>query len=601
MAFLNLPDDILFLVFDDLDERSLMRSHWVNCAWLLKRFDDFMMKNWLFRRTRIRKDVAEDKVILMDPQPTESTIAFATRLLVEQVNAGHICNNPLVQAIVQGAREAALMRHRNPSGDMKDLQMRCRYALTSAAVAFGKMTHSRVCSRIELSRGTPQEIALLIASITGDVPWMRTLINSGTDVNCQDKFFGNPICLAAFGGHVPAVKLLLDYGADGNCQEQYGPSSLVYAAIAGHVSVASFLVSVAVSVTELSLSYAAAAGQAKVVALLLELDQTDPNVAFDGPLLMSIERNHPKVVEELFKRPDIDIGIYDWNRDTSALDLVAELGRESIMKIFLSHPHFDATSPDTGAALNTAASSGQVGVLQMLLDLPHIDPNYRAVDRGRPLGGGLTPLIRAAACGHDDAVRLLISHKDIDVNLMSTEAPDWQGWSPLGKAVSCGQDDVVSVFLQHPDTHVNIQQAFGWTPLIQAARDCPEMVVLLLACDRIDPNVKDFDNRGPVFHAVREGRPDILEVLLLHPRIEVHAPDDDEFTPLMLAAAGDFERTWDLPTEDVHLALVEMLLTYHEGEEPTKTHIRAALDLAEDSGCAGVSKVLLRELDSNSS
>ncbi|PGH04861.1 hypothetical protein AJ79_06946 [Helicocarpus griseus UAMH5409] len=532
-------------------------------------------------------------------------MTMATRLLSEEVDAKYIRNNPLVEAILQGAKETVAMQ-RNDLEGISDLQDRYKYGLVCAAVAYlkppsvlhllGAINDPR-CD--ELERSNNQEVALIAASITGDLLRMKDLLDSGTNIDCQDGLFGAPLSMAAFGGHLSAVKLLLDHGADWKCENHHGPSPLFYAAIAGHVSVCDQLIGAGSSANKLLLYAAAAAGQDRVVSLLMKQGIVDPNDKYRSLLLIAIKRNFPNVVEELLKHPSVDAEICELDEKKTALEIAAELGRDSIVELLLSHPSVDATSGGNGFALSYAAEGGHAGVVRLLLNVPQVNPNARPLNGRYPAYGGLTPLTRAALCGHNDVVRLLISHKDIDVNLKTTEAPGWDGWAPLGRAVKYSHSDVVATLLEHPHTQVNIEQTWGQTPLAEASQEnLPEIIELLLACDCIDPNVRDFYGRGPVFYAADYRSYKAMKLLLSHPGIQAHVPDDDgSETPLMRAAAAGAYLSYTTTTEEAYGNVAQLLLNHREGEEPTEDHILGALEVAQDHEVESIERILQHALD----
>ena len=87
---------------------------------------------------------------------------------------------------------------------------------------------------------------------------------------------------------------------------------------------------------------------------------------------------------------------------------------------------------------------------------------------------GKTPLYLSAQKGHEDVVKLLISHMDIDVN-KGIESGPLAGLTPLSEASHYGHEDVVKLLLAHQDINVNKAmesgEKAGVTPLWQATSE----------------------------------------------------------------------------------------------------------------------------------
>jgi hypothetical protein len=88
---------------------------------------------------------------------------------------------------------------------------------------------------------------------------------------------------------------------------------------------------------------------------------------------------------------------------------------------------------------------------------------------------GWTPLIWAAANGHETICRLLIANK------ASVEAKDNDGWTPLIYAANCGHESVCKLLIANKAS-IEVKSNDGWTPLMRAAR-CGHDVVCMLLID----------------------------------------------------------------------------------------------------------------------
>jgi len=80
-------------------------------------------------------------------------------------------------------------------------------------------------------------ISLCTASEEGYIETVRSLLDSGTDVNERDDIHRTPLFHASRKGRVEVAKLLIEYGADVNSQDGAGWAPLHAASRHGHLDV----------------------------------------------------------------------------------------------------------------------------------------------------------------------------------------------------------------------------------------------------------------------------------------------------------------------------------------------------------------------------
>lgn len=83
--------------------------------------------------------------------------------------------------------------------------------------------------------------ALNYALAAQDSSKVRLLVNSGADVNTKDRRGITPLMWAALSGRTEMVKLLLSKGAELNAESRNGATALSFAAAKGHDGAAKFL------------------------------------------------------------------------------------------------------------------------------------------------------------------------------------------------------------------------------------------------------------------------------------------------------------------------------------------------------------------------
>jgi len=112
---------------------------------------------------------------------------------------------------------------------------------------------------------------------------------------------------------------------------------------------------------------------------------------------------------------------------------------------------------------------------------------------------GSTPLFLAAEQGHEEVVKMLLGHEEVN-----PEKPDCDGWTPLLSAAEQGHEEVVKMLLGREDVNPNKPNNDLQTPLALAASYGHEGVVkMLLGSVRKRPGWP-ADNR-PAFSPARPG------------------------------------------------------------------------------------------------
>jgi ankyrin repeat protein len=171
------------------------------------------------------------------------------------------------------------------------------------------------------------------------------------------------------------------------------------------------------------LSLAAGGGHSEIVKILVREYTVDLDVG--RPLWWASRNGYKEVVEILRDSSDIDV-----NEEYSAsapLGIAALRNHIDVMKTLLQHDDIDVNAAYDGRGddytngrtpLSMAVSNGSLKAVRLMLAQPSVDVN--AMDLG-----GRTPLsIAAELKSHEEIIRLLLEHKDINPTITDADGRD---------------------------------------------------------------------------------------------------------------------------------------------------------------------------------
>ncbi|EXV03146.1 ankyrin repeat protein [Metarhizium robertsii] len=376
--------------------------------------------------------------------------------------------------------------------------------------------------------------ALHLASITGDVEIVKRLLQV-CDLNKRDNNHRTSLHHAAERGHSDVIPLLIQKQGDLKVRDSRGRTALHFAAENGH--------------------------ERAVQALIdqgADVDQRD-NMR-QTAIFLAARNGHKRIIQTLVDR-GADVNMQDKNkwtplfiaadylRDQTVRTLI-ELGADINMKDDVGRKALDIAvtralvklsgdvdlNPITNQAIFLAVQQGNEAVLRVLLACGE------AVD-GKDFDGW-TPLMRAAASGHEAVAKLLLE------NGANIEANDMEyGWTPLSWAIEREQVAMIKLLLENGADIEARHSGSRRTPLSWAVEKAQEAIIKLLLEKgaKIDSEDTEY-SYTPLLWAVKKGQEAIIN-LLLEKGANVDAKDQFGRTPLSRAAQEGDEATAKLLLE----------------------------------------------------
>jgi len=200
---------------------------------------------------------------------------------------------------------------------------------------------------------------------------------------------------------------------------------------------------------------------------------------------------------------------------------------------------------------------------------------------------GRTPLLWAAANGHEDVVKLLLAQKGVNADLADKNS----GQTPISWASRNGHESVVRLFLARDDVNPDLPSCFvsQQTPLSWASGNGHDGVVkLLLDHGGINPDPRDTSGQTPLSHASENGYGKVVWLLISTKEVMKNTLDGNSRTPLSLAAGNGHEDVVQilLDQPDVNPNLIDR-------------HGRTALSWAAKAGHKSVVKLLFNRAETN--
>jgi len=218
-------------------------------------------------------------------------------------------------------------------------------------------------------------------------------------------------------------------------------------------------------------------GHADLVELLLKRNDIEVNTPLNIPLHNSVMGGNFKITEMLLNDPRVNVNIATHNLGITALLLAAQNGRTKVVEVLLNQANININpfTTDEWTPLSMAIRLGHTETARFLINRKDVSVNF--------LGKKETskaPIHVAIMYENPEVMKLLLQRDDIDVNIrlpsdpaISLEGELFKSATPLYHACTRGYTEMVRLLLSHKGVDVNATSLEGVTPLMVASCDPP--------------------------------------------------------------------------------------------------------------------------------
>ncbi len=416
--------------------------------------------------------------------------------------------------------------------------------------------------------------SLTSAAANGNLEKVKSIIDSGIDINSKDDHGYTALIEASKYGHYDIVKYLITSKAEIDLQGWHCYTALAFATERGHLEIAKMLIDAGANINAIDdenntcFSKTAENGNIEIAKLLIDHGVNIASVDDVGrtPFQYAAENGHANIVKLLI---DNGVKIIYENGKTNELIYAAENGHTEIVKMILEmdvHP----TAWHCEKALYYACENGYSKIVKLLVDYgtkPNIKDNDIEIVRAVMLDNRdkVHSLIEARAninakynynicylavsLGYSDMLQIFIDLSiKIDINKNDL----------LIKAISNNHFEVMKILLDN-GANASAKDKDGKTALMLAIQCSNIDMIKLLLKAGCDINAKDNLNRNTALRwACNEGNIKIVELLLLH--LKKANTYNDYLKAIDEAFTMYVRNGYDSIGKDLYIKIAEMLL-----------------------------------------
>ncbi len=329
--------------------------------------------------------------------------------------------------------------------------------------------------------------ALVMACGEGDFDFVKTLLNSGIDINGIGSEGFSPLMMATNNEESEIVAFLLDQGAEVN-KTYGGRTALIEAADEGSIESMKQLLIAGAEVnyywtqeSPTAISMAASEDKLDCLKLLLEYGADIDGIGKSiPPLHIAAEENRLDIIDYLISQK-VNINKKDAVGRTALMYAASEGNSLVVKRLIETGADFSEMDMNGHTAWDYAEEEDHFNILKYLGDSKN-DSGRANSDRydKKP------PIHQATSDGYIEKVQRMVEQGS-DVN-----ARDDYGRTPLHISSGLGHNIDMEVLIDL-GADVNAQDDQGRTPLMYAAADGKEGAAVLLVSRLADVNIPDVD------------------------------------------------------------------------------------------------------------
>ncbi|KAJ5345860.1 ankyrin repeats (3 copies) domain-containing protein [Penicillium brevicompactum] len=373
------------------------------------------------------------------------------------------------------------------------------------------------------------ETPLHCASASGDHVIVQLLLEAGAKKGALDSARAMPLHSAVFNARTRAMGLLINAGAPKEATDENGHTPLHAAVLSGSLRAVRLLVEAGVNKEAKDREYltplflAIKAKKAHIARLLIEEGANkDTCMSPDGttPLCWAVEQGNEKLVQYLTHAgADKEIS----NRKMTPLLIATSLGHEAIVQFLIEEgAKIEACDRDGRTSLLIAAKSGNEPIVKALVLAGAYKETKSPRETKTP--DGATTLI------HDTVPGLLRyceqwkfspemfkpRNTPYDLEVDPSDDPRLNrigGLTPLHWAIINGHESIVRFLLQS-GARIEARDIYCMTPLLWAVSKENERLVRLLIENGADIEAVSWNQRSPLHWAMFCGNRSIVRLLV---------------------------------------------------------------------------------------
>ncbi|XP_055379545.1 ankyrin-1-like [Condylostylus longicornis] len=417
--------------------------------------------------------------------------------MTPELNRSNIFDEtPLLVALLHGTENRRLIIKRNSDLDVNKLE---KFSAEDIKIYYGKFLYGFCCSNNVNYEGSLRRIIktenhpFLNRNSNNYKRIVELLVDHHADIHktkLRIAFFA-----AAKGGHLMALKMFL--GQDVHIDlDKPGESALLVAVKDGRLDVTKMLLEAGIP----------------------------PNNSNENPLSLAIKYDHKSIVKTLLAY-GADIKMEDSNGETPLFEACRQGAFNYVFKFRQNGANLNLQNKNGETPLYLAAFHGHFKIVKLLLD-KHVDVNKKTWT-------GENALHVAAFRGYYDIAKILLKRGSQIINQNKKS-----NFFLLLEVLFNGYYDVAKLLINY-GADVNIQDYFGVTPLLIAAKFGLCEITKLLLKQKVNVDETNFNNETPLIMAAGSGHFDIVK-LLVEKKAALSEKTRSEETALFVACKNGF-------------------------------------------------------------